>query len=805
MSSLKTGAFLILLATAVQAQGTREDYARAAALRGRTADTVTHLSLRPQWSEEGLWYRRVPMEYVFFDFETKTRAPLFDAKRLAAAIGKPLDIRDLELDGAHGYLWLKGDTRVWKWNRKSHAVRAIPAAKAERFRLPPSPANVRSRNGGGQSAIVFVNTLKTEVELLWIQQNGALRAYGKLGPGEIRDQHTFARHAWAMRRPDGTIVQRFVAVDRPRIAHIDGRIPPSGPPGRDRSTSPDGKWRVRFRDHNVELVRTAGGTVKRVTDVGRAGNAFYGAVHWAPDSKRLCVLRTKAGQRRTITMVESSPRDRVQPRVHTMGYVKPGDVIDHPRPWMITISGKATEVDDALFPQPWSLTRFRWTKEGLTFVYNERGHGLLRVIAVDKKPRVIIDEDAKTFVDYAGKFFLHHRDEARELIWMSERDGWNHLYRYDARTGKVRNQITKGAWAVRRVERVDGDRIWFWAGGVVPGEDPYHLHLCRVNLDGTGFVRLTDGDGTHTVQFSPDRKRFVDTWSRVDLPPVHVLRAAEDGKLITELERAEWSALLKTGWKPPIRFTAKGRDGKTDIYGILHRPTNLDPKRRYPVVEAIYAGPHSAHVPKSFRPFHGAQKMAELGFIVVQIDGMGTSHRSKAFHDVCWKNLGDAGFPDRIAWMRAAAKEHPPMDLTRVGIYGGSAGGQNAMRGLLMYPDFYKVGVADCGCHDNRMDKIWWNELWMSWPIGPHYKEQSNVTQAHRLQGKLMLIVGELDRNVDPASTMQVVDALVRANKDFDLVVIPGVGHGAAGTPYGQRRQADFLVRHLHGVEPRAR
>ena len=210
-------------------------------------------------------------------------------------------------------------------------------------------------------------------------------------------------------------------------------------------------------------------------------------------------------------------------------------------------------------------------------------------------------------------------------------------------------------------------------------------------------------------------------------------------------------------------------------------------------------------MPKAFREFHGAQGVSELGFIVVQIDGMGTSYRSKAFHDVCWKNLADAGFPDRIAWIRAAAKRYPQMDLSRVGIYGGSAGGQNAMRGLLAHPDFYKVGVADCGCHDNRMDKIWWNELWMGWPIGPHYAEQSNVTQAHKLQGKLMLIVGELDRNVDPASTMQVVHALVKANKDFDLVVLPGVGHGAAGTPYGRRRQRDFLVRHLHGVEPRAR
>jgi len=209
-------------------------------------------------------------------------------------------------------------------------------------------------------------------------------------------------------------------------------------------------------------------------------------------------------------------------------------------------------------------------------------------------------------------------------------------------------------------------------------------------------------------------------------------------------------------------------------------------------------------VPKSFRSYHSAQSMAELGFIVVQIDGMGTSNRSKAFHDVCWKNLGDSGLPDRVLWIKAAAKKHPYMDITRVGIYGGSAGGQSSMRALLSHGDFYKVAVSDCGCHDNRMDKIWWNEAWMGWPIGPHYAEASNVTHAHKLQGKLLLIVGEMDTNVDPASTMQVVNALIKADKDFDLIVVPGGGHGVGGK-YGVRRRRDFFVRHLLGVEPRSR
>ena len=278
---------------------------------------------------------------------------------------------------------------------------------------------------------------------------------------------------------------------------------------------------------------------------------------------------------------------------------------------------------------------------------------------------------------------------------------------------------------------------------------------------------------------------------------------ASDGTLACGLERADASALDRTGWRKPERFVAKGRDGTTDIYGVIIRPTNFDPAKKYPVIEEIYAGPQGAFVPKAFGLQMRQHAIAELGFIVVQMDGMGTSQRSKAFHDLAWKNIGDAGFPDRIAWLKAAAAKYPQLDLTRVGIYGGSAGGQNSTRAVLSHGDFYKVAVSDCGCHDNRMDKVWWNEQWMGWPVDESYARSSNVTDAHKLTGKLLLVVGELDRNVDPASTMQVVNALIKADKDFELLVIPGAGHGCAETPYGSRRRMDFFVRHLLGVEPR--
>ncbi len=584
---------------------------------------------------------------------------------------------------------------------------------------------------------------------------------------------------------------------------------PLAPPRPASDKSPDRAWTAFFKENNLWL-RGKEGEEFALSKDGAADDPYSGRIWWSPDSKRVVVLRTKKAPERVVTLVESSPKDQLQPKVQTLNYAKPGDPLPVAKPRLFDVARRAEiPVGDALFPTPWSVDQVRWGLDGkrFTFRYNQRGHQALRIIAVDAETgeaRAIVDEASKTFIDYAHKQFLHWVGD-EELIWMSERDGWNHLYLYDARAGPLKNPITRGEWIVRGVERVDVEKrqVWFRAGGIHPGQDPYHVHFARINFDGSGLALLTEGDGTHAIEFSPDGRFLFDTYSRVDLAPVVELRLASDGTKICELERADLAPLAAAGWKAPERFVAKGRDGKTDIHGVIYRPTKFDGSKKYPVVEAIYAGPQGSFVPKSFREFREPQALAELGFITVQIDGMGTSNRSKAFHDVCWKNLGDSGFPDRILWMKAAAAKYPWMDLTRVGIYGGSAGGQSATRALLAHGDFYKAAVSDCGCHDNRMDKVWWNELWMGWPVGPHYAEQSNVTQAHRLQGKLLLIVGELDKNVDPASTMQVVNALIKADKDFDLLVVPGGGHGSGGSPYGVRRTRDFFVRHLLGVEPR--
>ncbi|MEM6330080.1 MAG: prolyl oligopeptidase family serine peptidase, partial [Planctomycetota bacterium] len=600
-----------------------------------------------------------------------------------------------------------------------------------------------------------------------------------------------------------------------------------------RRTSPDGQWKVVGADGGLTLRRLQPQPADAATWPAPAGDDYLSdRVYWAPDSSAFVAMHVSPSGGRKVHLIESSPKDQLQGKLHTLNYLKPGDKIERRWPRLFRLQeqptapgdraaggGEAGEssaaaaaevpVDRALFDNPWSVRQLRWAADAsrFTFVYNQRGHEALRLVSVDAATgaaRALIDDRSDTFIDYAHKQFTHYLDGAGEVVWMSERDGWNHLYLIDAASGAVKRQLTRGPWVVRGVEHVDAAErtVLIRCGGIYADQDPYHVHYARVDLDTGELTRLTAGDGTHRLRYSPGGEFCLDTYSRVDLPPVTELRRVADGALVCVLERGDDRPLRAAGWRPPERFVAKGRDGKTDIYGVIHRPTNFDPAKKYPVVEEHYAGPQSAYCPKRFRAVHARpQQLAELGFIVVQMDGMGTSHRSKAFHDVASDNLVDGGLPDRIAWIKAAARHEGAMDLSRVGIRGTSAGGQTGMAALLWHGDFYKVGVANCGCHDNRVDKIWWNELWMGWPVGPHYAEQSNVTNAHRLRGDLLLIVGEMDRNVDPVSTLQVVDALVKADKDFDMLVVPGGGHGAG--PYARRRTWDFLVEKLHGVQPR--
>jgi dipeptidyl aminopeptidase/acylaminoacyl peptidase len=613
---------------------------------------------------------------------------------------------------------------------------------------------------------------------------------------------------WICNLKDYTIVKRDRVTPRRPSGPIDWSF--RDELSNDPVVSPDKKWIAFIRNFNV-WVRSADNNKEfQLSFDGGLGEYYSSFMKWSPDSRKIVSCRVKPAEKHIIHYIESSPSDQLQPKHSAVEYPKPGDELPQFYPQLFDIETKRhIKVDDSQLSNQYGINNISWSKNGeyFTFEYNKRGHQLYQVIRVDSETgvsKVVINETSGTFIDYSGKKYRYDAEESNEMIWASERDGWNHLYLYDSGTGEVKNQITKGDWVVRGVTHVDekSRQIVFQAGGLEPG-DPYFVHYYRIDFDGTDLIRLSDGNGTHEVNFSPDKKFFTDTWSRVDSPPVSVMRNAADGSQVMVLEKADISKLLETGIKFPESFMAKGRDGSTDIYGIIIRPANFDPAKKYPVVESIYAGPHSSFVPKSFRPLYGEMnQLAELGFIVVQIDGMGTSNRSKAFHDVCWKNIKDAGFPDRILWIKAAAEKYNYMDIERVGIYGGSAGGQNAAGAVLFHPEFYKVAVAACGCHDNRMDKIWWNEQWMGWPVGTEYAESSNIENAWRLKGKLLLINGEMDDNVDPASTEQLVNALIKAKKEFEYVFVPGARHISNGGIYGTRKRRDFFVSNLLGQDP---
>jgi hypothetical protein len=782
---------LLLSPAIIYAQVTQADYERAARLREKLQGLAVNVPERANWigQTSRFWYRKSVKggaEFTLVDAETLAKRPAFDHEKLAASLSaaasekyEPLKLpfQSITFVDNERALTFAAAGSMWRCELADYACKKTGAA-------PPNPFGFGRRPGGPddnpeENPQEFGNDVYDGMVDLSPQQGQRQGGQGRFQfPGQAQQEQNF-------------------------------------------KTSPDGKWEALIQNFNVFL-RPKGKTAALSQAVPLSWDGSEGAYYtlasiaWSPDSKRLAAYRVRPGYKREVHYIESSPADQLQPKHSTREYAKPGDALDIAQPSLFDIeTKKQVVVDNSLFPNPYSLSPPVWRKDShaFTFEYNQRGHQIYRVIEVEAataQARALISEESKTFVSYralqanhreSGSKYRYDAGDGREIIWMSERDGWRHLYLYDGATGRVKNQITKGDWVVRGVEKVDEEKrqIWFQASGMYPGKDPYFIHYYRINFDGAGLTALTDADGDHTVVFSPDRKYYVDMWSRVDLAPISELRRTEDRKPLLELEKGDITALVAAGWRAPQVFTALGRDGKTEIWGVIHLPANFNPSKKYPVIEAIYAGPQGSFVQKSFSA--AGQTLAELGFVAVQIDGMGTNNRSKAFHDTAWRNLGDAGFPDRILWHKAVAAKYPWYDITRVGLYGTSAGGQNSTGGVLFHPEFYKAAVSNSGCHDNRMDKIWWNEQWMGWPLGLHYAASSNVDNAHRLQGKLLLVVPEMDTNVDPASTWQVVNALIKANKRFDLLFVPGGGHGAGGVYY-QRLLQDFFVHHLHGVEP---
>ncbi|MDI9641224.1 prolyl oligopeptidase family serine peptidase [Kamptonema cortianum] len=582
---------------------------------------------------------------------------------------------------------------------------------------------------------------------------------------------------------------------------------PSRQPRQPNQSSPDGKWRFRINDGKVEVLSTAGEQNFLISP-----ESGFTTATWSPDSSYLIATRVLPGDRKMVYRLLSNQENATRAVLQQGLYDQPGDKLDTAEYWIAKPGdwkAEKVKIDPVMCGgQPWSnAPRIDWwqpdgaaaPKAMLSF--NIRGYQQHKIIEIDPsslQEKAWVHEISPTFI-HTSQMIQRKLQKQPAIIWRSERDGWGHLYLF--KEGSSPKQITRGEFIVRSVQHIDEDagKIFFTANGREKG-DPYFIHSYSVKFDGSELRCLTSGEGTHSVDWSPGNKYFVDSYSSPILPHIHELRDAS-GKLVTMIAKSDVTEYRLLNIPDPEPFVAKGRDGKTDIYGLIYKPSNFDSTLSYPVIEDIYAGPHDSHVPKNFRVASSQQRLAEMGFFVVQIDGMGTANRGKAFHDVCWKNIADAGLPDRILWIKEAAKKHPSMDLSRVGIYGTSAGGQNSTGALLFHPEFYKVAVSSCGCHDNRIDKQWWNEQWMGYPVGPHYEEQSNITNAHKLQGKLMLMVGEVDSNVPPESTFRLVDALMKARKDFEFIYLPGLNHTGGGA-YGDRKRRDFFVRHLHQVDP---
>ena len=788
LASLAMGAAAILPHTSLRAQQspvtvTAEDYARAESfLAGSTGSLVFGAAVQPNWlSGDRFWYRNtIPegAEFILVDAAAGTRSRAFDHDRLAAAVA------------------------------------AVTSDEVEPFALPFRTIE-----------------LNAEADVLTAQA------------GDTHLRCDLAAYTCEAADP---------APDRDPNA-----IP-----------SPDGTKAAFIRDHNLWLRDLDTGTETPLTtdgieDFGYAtNNAGWvkrdsPVLLWSPASDMIATFQHDA---RGVGMMHMATTNVGHPELESWKYPLPGDslifrisrVVIHvggeddaaaetaqPATGLAGAARPATEATGAVQPGP-RVVRLQmppdphrssitdhiagpggvfldveWSADGsqLAFLSNSRDHKRAQLRVADPhtgEVRDVLTETEENFFE-SGSGTVNWRvlKESNEVIWFSKRHNWGHLYRYDLATGELLGRITEGDWNVRQLLRVDEDArtLYLTGTGREPG-DPYFQYLYRIGMDGTGLTLLTPDSANHTVSLSPSGAYFVDSHSTPVIPPVAVVRNL-DGNVVAELERADISALLSSGWQRPEPFTVKARDGETDLHGLMYKPTHFDPSRSYPVVNYLYPGPQSGSVgSRSFRASRGdKQAIAELGFIVVEVDAMGTPGRSKEFHDAYYGNMGDNGLPDQVGMVRQLGERHPWMDLDRVGIWGHSGGGFASTAGILRYPDFYKVAVSQAGNHDNRNYEDDWGEKWQglleTYPDGTtNYDNQANQLIAGNLQGRLLLAHGTMDTNVPLYNTLLVVDALIAADKDFDLIMLPNRGHGFGNEPYMMRRRWDYFVRHLLGVEP---
>ncbi len=733
------------------ARVTADDYAHAETFMTYDVDPLVYgASVRPTWLPDGrFWYRnQIPAghEFVLVDPAARTRARAFDHERVAAALSKAAD------------------------------------AKYTAFDLP---FTVFEYSAGGRSITFDVD-------------------------------------------------------DRRWTCDLRGETCTSSPKPKDDTppdsvTSPDGKRAASIKDDNLWVRDLATGTDTPLTtdgvkDFGYATNnagwtkSPRPVLLWSPDSRKIATFQHDARGVGEMYLVQTKVGHPVMQR---WTYPLPGDekiftiqrvVVDLARPKVIRLDMPADPHRSSICDHVYCNGTFadvEWSPDAsrLYFLSTSRDHQHETLRVADARTgavRDILDERSQTFLETGFNMANWHALPAsNELIWWSERDNWSHLYLYDLATGRLKHQITTGDWPVLQVLKVDERTrtIYFVGAGREPG-DPYYRRFYSIGFDGSGLTLLTPENADHTITMSPAGDAFLDSYSTSQDPPVTVLRDLK-GRTIVDVQKADISKLVAAGWMPPMSITMKARDGKTDLYGLLFRPTRFDATKKYPIVNRIYPGPQTGSVgSRSFSAARGdCQALAELGFVVVEIDAMGTPMRSKSFHAAYYGDMGDNGLADQVAGMKQLAGKYPWIDIDRAGIYGHSGGGYATADAMFRYPDFFKVGISEAGNHDNREYEDDWGEKWQGLlETGPKgttsYDNQANQLVAKNLKGKLLLAHGTTDSNVPPYNTLLVVNALIAANKDFDLIMLPDRNHGFGNEPYMVRRRWDYFVKNLLGAEP---
>jgi dipeptidyl aminopeptidase/acylaminoacyl peptidase len=768
--TLKLTALIFLIAIPAIAQQssntpsalTAADYARAEKWMGyNTNPMVFRAGVRPVWQgDERFWYRVTTAEgteFVMVDSARGTKTPAFDHAKLAAALsaaaGAPFDAHhlpftDFELSADGQTISFTAQRRRWKCD--------LTAGKCESAGAAPAAGQGAGGRGGAGNSV--------------------------LSPDKKRAAFIRAFNLWVRDVTTGKEIQ----------------------------LTTDGVKDFGYATDNA-------GWTKSDRPV----------LVWSPDSKKIATFQQDQRGVGEMYLVETKVG---HPTLQAWKYPLPGDevvtmiqrvIIEVDTPRVIRLKlppdqHRSTLCDDVQCRGgEWADVEWAPDATQLAFVSTSRDHkhAQLRIVdAATGSIRDVLEEAAATqYESGQGRVNWRYLPATNEVIWYSERDNWGQLYLYDATTGKLKNQITTGEGVVTQLLKVDGKnrQLYFLATGREKGRDPYFSHLYRIGFDGRNLSLLTPEDANHEISLSPSGSFFFDSYSKPDVPPVAVLRAA-DGKLISTIEKADISKLLAAGWKPPVPITVKARDGVTDLYGLMFRPTNLDEKKKYPIINHIYPGPQGGSVgTRSFSAARGdTQALAELGFIVVEIDGMGNPMRSKKFHDAYYGNMGDNTLPDQVTAMKQLAEKYPWIDIDRVGIYGHSGGGYATAGAMFRYPDFFKVGISESGNHDNRQYEDDWGERYQGLLTREangktNYDDQANQNFAKNLKGRLLLAHGTLDDNVPPYNTLLVVDALIKANKDFDLLMLPNQRHGYGNASnYMTRRRWDYFTRYLLGVEP---